>query len=187
MRLKTPLHHRFSVEDYYRLGETGVLAPDARVELLDGRIYDMLPIGPFHAGVETRLQMLLLSVAKGRWLVRVQNPVHLNDGSEPIPDLAVVKPRADFYAKQHPHPLDVFLLIEVAQSSLQFDRKAKLAAYARAGIQEYWIVNLKAKTVEVYRGPLPSGEYHDTSRAKPGELIALAAFPDAQIVVADLF
>ena len=187
MSLKAPLHHRFSVQEYYRLGEMGILAPDARVELLDGRIYDMLPIGPFHSGVETRLQTLLFGLARGRWIVRVQNPVHLDDGSEPIPDLAVVKPRADSYAKQHPQPPDVFLLIEVAQTSLKFDRKAKLAAYARAGIPEYWIVNLKAKIVEVYREPSLAGEYGETSRSKADGTVALATFPDAMITVADLF
>ena len=180
-------YHLFTVEEYYRLGEAGILAPDARVELLDGRIYDMLPIGPFHSGVETGLQTLFFSAAKGRWIVRVQNPVHLNDGSEPVPDLTLVRPRADYYKAEHPQPADVFLLVEVAQSSLPFDRKAKLIAYARAGIAEYWIVNLKAKSVEVHRGPLPIGEYSHTSRHKSGDTITAEAFPDLQITVADLF
>ena len=187
MRVQTPLFHRFSVEEYYRLAEVGILAPDARVELLDGTIYDMLPIGPFHAGVETRLQMLFAEAAKGRWIVRVQNPVHLNDGSEPVPDVALVKPRSDFYRQQHPQPPDVLLLVEVAQRSLQFDRKAKLVAYARAGIEEYWIVNLKAKSVEMHRGPLPIGEYSHESRARAGDIIAPTAFPEVKVSVSDLF
>ena len=179
--------HCFSVQEYYRLGEVGILAPDARVELLDGEIYDLPPIGPRHAGVETRLQTLLFGATGKRWIVCVQNPVHLDDGSEPVPDLALVRPQANFYTKQHPLPKDVFLLIEVAQSSLQFDRKAKLVAYARAAIPEYWIVNPRAKSVEVHVGPLPAGEYHSEGRCKAGETISPAAFPDLQIAVADLF
>lgn len=187
MKVEAIPYHRFTVEDYYRLGEVGILAPDARVELLDGRIYDMLPVGPFHSGVGTRLQTVFSGAAAGRWQVRVQYPVRLNNGSEPVPDITLVKPRADYYTKQHPLPPDVFLLVEVAQSSLPFDRKAKLIAYARAGIAEYWIVNLKAKSVEVHRGPLPIGEYSQTGRHKVGTTIAPDAFPDLQIAVADLF
>lgn len=169
------------------MGETGILAPDARVELLNGQIYDRLPIGPFHSSVETRLLPLLFKAADERWFVRVQNPVHLNDGSEPVPDFALVKPREDRYKGGHPRPSDIFLLVEVAHSSLPFDRKAKLIAYARAGIAEYWIVNLKAKSTEVHRGPLPIGEYSQTSRHKKGDTISPATFPDLQIAVADLF
>ena len=187
MRPRAPLCHRFSVVEYYRLAEAGILAPDARVELVDGRIYDMLPIGPFHSGVGSKLQTLFSSVAKGRWIVRTQWPIRLDDSSEPVPDLALVKPRADHYAEHHPRPPDVFLLIEVARRSLQFDRKTKLVAYARAGIQEYWIVNLKARLVEVYRGPLPIGEYSQAIRLQAEDAVAPVAFPDARITVADLF
>ena len=187
MRVESPLSHRFSVEDYYRLAEVGILAPEARVELLNGRIYDMLPIGPFHSSVETRLQTLLIRMGGERWIVRTQNPVRLDDGSEPVPDLVLVKPSTDFYARRHPQPPDVFLLIEVAQRSLQFDRKLKLAAYAKAGIPEYWIVNLKARSVEMHRVPLPIGEYGTSSRFKAGDTVAPTAFPDVQIAVATLF
>ncbi len=187
MKVEAVPYHRFTVEEYYRMGEVGILAPDARVELLNGQIYDLLPVGPFHCGVETRLQTFFFGAAKGLYTVRIQNPVHLNDGSEPMPDLALVKPRTDYYASEHPQPADVFLLVEVARTSLPFDRKAKLVAYALAGITEYWIVNLKAKTVEVHRGPLPIGEYSQTSRHKKGDTIAPVAFPDLQITVADLF
>ena len=180
-------HHRFSVEEYYRLGEVGILAPDARVELLDGKIYDRPPIGPFHAGTEMKLLSVLFGAAKGRWMVRVQNPVHLDDHSEPIPDLASVHSQADFYVTQHPLPQNVFLLIGVAQSSLLFARTTKLLAYARAAIQEYWIINLRAKSVEVHTNPLPPGEYRNEHRYKAGELISPVAFPDLQIAVDDLF
>src|SRR5437764_2773685 len=120
--------HRFSVADYYRMAETGVFKPDARVELLDGKIIDMSPIGPFHGGSLKRLTRLFTELSKGRWLVSVQDPVHLDDFSEPQPDLMLLKNRKDDYTKSHPVPEDVFLLIEVSDSSLVFDREEKLPA-----------------------------------------------------------
>ena len=108
--------HRFTVEQYYRMAETGILSPDDRVELLDGQIVDMFPIGPFHSGVGTRLQTILTLAGGGRWIVRTQLPVHLSNGSEPQPDLVLVKPREDFYTGSHPQAADVLLLVEVADS-----------------------------------------------------------------------
>src|SRR6185503_12493440 len=102
--------HRFSVADYYRMAETGVLKPDARVELLDGKIIDMSPIGPFHGGSVKRLIRLFNKPSAGRWLVSAQDPVHLDDNSEPQPDLMLLKPLADDYTSRHPVPDDVFLL-----------------------------------------------------------------------------
>ncbi len=187
MQVEATPYHRFTVEDYYRLEEVGILPPDTRVELLNGQVLDMLPIGPFHSGIGSRLHALFASLANGRWIVRSQYPIRLDDQSEPIPDLALVKPRADYYTERHPEPADILLLVEVADSSVNFDQGAKLAAYARAGISEYWIVNLKTKSVEVHRGPSPSGEYRQTSHHRAGDTIGPAAFADAQIAVADLF
>src|SRR5438045_6511509 len=106
--------HRFSVVDYYRMSETGVLKPGTRVELLDGRIIDMSPIGPFHGGAVNRLIRLFSKLSNGRRLVSAQNPVHLDEYSEPQPDLLLLKPAPDDYTSRHPAPHDVFLLIEVA-------------------------------------------------------------------------
>jgi Uma2 family endonuclease len=178
--------HRFTVEEYYRMAETGILAPDARVELIEGQIIDMLPIGPLHSGVGTRLHALFAKVGGERWIVRSQYPVRLDDGSEPLPDLALVKPRTDFYTSRHPTPEDVFLLVEVADSSVRFDREEKLPAYARAGIIEFWLVNLVERIIEIYREPSPTGVYGLIARAQPGENIAPAAFPDAVLSVAEL-
>src|ERR1041385_3379705 len=94
--------HRFNVEEYYRMAETGVLKPDARVELLDGQIIDMEPIGPFHGGSVNRLNRLFNELSRNRWLVTAQNPVHLNEYSEPQPDLMLVKPEPDDYMTTHP-------------------------------------------------------------------------------------
>jgi Uma2 family endonuclease len=177
--------HRFSVADYYRMADTGVLKPDARVELLDGKIIDMSPIGPFHGGLVNRLIRLFHKLAAGRWLVSAQNPVHLDEYSEPQPDLMLLKPAADDYTSRHPVPEDVFLLIEVADSSLAYDREDKLPAYGRAGISEVWILNLPAKTIEVYREPHFAG-YGSTRTLCAGDKASPLAFPEVAVDVAEL-
>ena len=177
--------HRFSVKDYYRMAETGVLRPDARVELLDGRIIDMSPIGPFHGGVTTYLTELFVAAAKGRWQTRVQNSLRLDDHSEPQPDLILVKPTPDFYRRRHPQSADVFLLIEVSDSTLEADQENKLPAYGRAGVPEVWIVNLNELTVEIYREPHFAG-YGSKTVLHAGDQAAPLAFPDAVLDVGEL-
>ena len=177
--------HRFSVADYYRMAETGVLKPAARVELLDGRIIDMAPIGPFHGGSVNRLIRLFSKLANGRWLVSAQNPVHLDEYSEPQPDLMLLKPAADDYTSRHPRPEDVFLVIEVADTSLDFDREEKLPAYGRAGISEVWILNLPANVLKVYREPHFSG-YGSKKVVHAGDKAFPLAFPDALVNIAEL-
>ena len=177
--------HRFSVEDYYRMAETGVLKPDARVELLAGRIIDMSPIGPFHGGVTTYLTELFVAAAKGRWQTRVQNSLRLDDHSEPQPDLVLVKPTPDYYRRRHPRPADVFLLIEVSDSTLEADQENKLPAYGRAGVPEVWLVNLNELTVEIYREPHFAG-YGSKTVLHPGDQAVPLAFPDAVVDVGEL-
>lgn len=167
------------------MAETGVLRPDARVELLDGQIDDMSPIGPLHGGVVNRLTRLLNKLSNGRWLVSVQNPVHLSDHSEPQPDLMLLKPAAHDYTTSHPGPEDVLLLIEVADASLDYDREQKLPAYGRSGIAEVWIVNLPERTIEVYREPHFTG-YGSRSRCRDGELVRSQACPDVALDIAEL-
>src|SRR5687768_12375481 len=180
-----PTVHRFTVDEYYRMGETGIIAPDARVELLDGEIIDMMPIGPFHAGTVNKLNRFLTNAAKGRWLVVVQNPVRLGPRSEPQPDFLLVKPAADDYTTRHPTVQDVFLLIEVAESSLAYDRNRKIPAYGRAGIAEVWIVNLLEQTVEVFREPHYTG-YASVQKFGVGETVHVQSFPDVGIEVGAL-
>lgn len=177
--------HRFSVREYYRMAETGILHPDARVELLDGRIIDMSPIGPFHGGLVNRLIRIFTKLSQGRWLVSAQNPVRLDDHSEPQPDLMLLKPDADDYTSHHAGPEDVFLLIEVADSSLAVDKGEKLPAYGRAGIREVWILNLPAKTIEVYREPHFTG-YGSHQTLSAGDVAAPLAFADASVDVGEL-
>jgi len=177
--------HHFSVKDYYRMAETGVLRPDARVELLDGRIIDMSPIGPFHGGVTNHLNEIFTTASRGRCGTSVQNPLHLDDHSEPQPDLMLLKPAADFYRKRHPVPEDVFLLVEVSDTTLELDREEKLPAYGRAGVAEVWIVDLNHATIEVYREPHFTG-YGSKTILRAGEQAKPLAFPDVAVAVAEL-
>jgi Uma2 family endonuclease len=180
-----PIRHRFTVKDYYRMAETGVLPPDARVELLDGEIHDMSPIGPFHGGVTKRLNQLLARLSRGRWIVAVQDPVHLDERSEPQPDVMLLKPAADDYANRHPQAAEVLLLIEVADTSLDHDREEKLPAYGRAGVSEVWIINLIERTVEVYREPHFTG-YGLKTTLRVGDQARPQAFSDVAVDVAEL-
>jgi Uma2 family endonuclease len=183
--MPVPAQHRFSVKDYYRMAETGVLRPDARVELLEGKIIDTSPIGPFHGGLVGRLTRLFIELSKDRWLVWPQNPLRLDDHSEPEPDLMLLKPAADDYTNRHPQPEDVFLLIEVSDTTLAYDREEKLPAYGRAGIPEVWIVNLQDLAVEVYREPHFTG-YGSKAVLRAGDHAKPQAFPDVTVNVTEL-
>lgn len=167
------------------MSETGVLRPDARVELLDGEIIDMSPIGPFHGGITKLLNQLFTAASKGRWVVAVQDPLHLDDHSEPEPDLMLLKPSPDFYRKRHPQPQDVFLLVEISDTTLALDRGDKLAAYGRAGIDEVWIVNLNEEAIEVYREAHFTG-YGSKTILRSGDKAAPRAFSDVVVNVGEL-
>jgi Uma2 family endonuclease len=178
--------HRFTVAEYHRMAEVGILGEDSRVELIRGQIVDMAPIGAPHFGMVNRLTRLLPGVLAGRGLLSVQNPVRLDDGSEPEPDVAVLLPRADDYETATAGPPDVLLLIEVADSSLDDDRAIKLPLYAENGIAECWIVNLVDRVVEVYR-QARNGRYADIRRIGPGEVLDIVLLPGVALPVADLF
>ena len=167
------------------MAETGVLRPDARVELLDGRIIDMSPIGPFRGGVTNHLLEIFTAAARGRWRTSVQNPVRLDDQSEPQPDLMLLKPAADYYRERHPTPADVYLLVEISDTTLELDRGEKLPAYGRAGIAEAWIVDLVHATIEVYRQPHFTG-YASKTILGAGDQAEPLAFPDVVVNVAEL-
>lgn len=177
--------HRFNVRAYYRMAESGVLPPDARVELLNGRIIDISPIGPAHGGTVKYLSRIFHLLARGRWLVSTQDPLRLDDHSEPEPDVALLKTAADHYKSRHPGPREVYLLVEVSDSTLDYDREEKLPAYGRAGVVEVWIVKLNEATLEVYREPHFAG-YSSKTVLGPGNQLAPLAFPDAVINVGEL-
>jgi Uma2 family endonuclease len=177
--------HVFTIEEWHQMGTLDAFGEDARVELLDGEVFDMSPIGPRHAACLNRLVRLLVPMLGDDGLVSPGNPVELDDRSEPQPDLAVLRFRADGYEAFHPTPVDVCLLIEVSDSSLPFDRGRKAAAYARTGIREYWIVDLKAEEVIVLRGPGGTG-YGSIERYQRGQAVRLDALPQIEIQVADV-
>jgi Uma2 family endonuclease len=174
--------HRFSVEDYHRMGEVGILRGDERVELIDGEIVRMTPIGSAHAACVKRLLRRLVSAAGERAIVSAQDPIVLGPASEPQPDLALLRPRADFYAGAHPGPDDVWLIVEVAETSLAFDRAVKVPLYARAGIAEVWLIDLPGQHIEVYRQP-SEGRYAQVHRLPRGQRVTPHALPDLGVAV----
>jgi Uma2 family endonuclease len=179
------VRHAFTVEEWHRMGETGLLGDDARMELLDGEVIEMSPIGSRHAGCVNRLTSMLVHAVGDRAVVAVQNPVGLDDRSEPVPDVAVLRPRDDAYSLSHPQPGDVVLLVEVADSSLAFDRGRKALAYARAGVAEVWVVDLAGETVEVMRSPRPDG-YGRIVVAGRGGRVDIERFDAAVLAVEDI-
>ena len=167
------------------MGEMGILSPGVRVELLNGAVIDLPRIEPFHGGVTNHLNEMFHSACKRRWQTRVRNPVRLDDHSEPQPDIVLARPASDFYRRHHPKPEEVFLLVEVSDSTIESDHAEKIPAYGRAGIAEVWIVNLNELTVEVYREPNFTG-YGSKIILRPGEQAAPLAFPDVTVDVAEL-
>jgi Uma2 family endonuclease len=178
--------HRLTLDDYHRLGETGILGEDDRVELLEGQLVDMSPIGPRHALAVDALTELLVLAAAGRAAVRVQNPIVLDDASEPQPDFTLLRKPWQGYPHAHPRPPDVFLLIEVADSSLEFDLGAKLELYARAGIREFWVVDLTGNLVLVHRGP-GDGRYASVASVGMSGMLEVEALPGLTIPTAQIF
>lgn len=166
--------HRLTVEEYHRMGEAGVLAPDARVELIEGEVIDMAPIGSRHASVVNRLNDLLMRAVQGRAIVQVQGPVRLSDRSEPEPDVALLRPRADYYRDALPTPADMLLLIEVAESTQRYDRTVKAPLYARHGIPELWVIDLENALVHFYRRP-EGDAYADISATDRPDSIPIGA------------
>lgn len=148
-----PRPHRLTVDEYYRMAEAGVLSPDDRVELIEGEIVDMAPIGSGHAAVVRLLTKKLVVAAGARAEVSVQSPLRLGAESEPHPDIALLMPRADSYSARHPTSDDVLLIIEVSESTLHFDLDVKAELYARHRIPEYWVVDLIDDTLHVHRAP----------------------------------
>ena len=177
--------YRFTVDQYHQMGDAGILSPDCRVELIDGEIFEMSPIDPWHAGVVNWLNHRFVTGLGGRAVVHVQNPTIVDRRSEPQPDLMLLKPRDDFYRTAHPTPDDALLVVEVAHTSLAHDRRRKLPLYARTGVSEVWIVNRRADAVDVFRGPSPQG-YRDQFRCGRGESLAPSVFPDLRLSVHDI-
>ena len=173
----------FNVNEYLDMEKAGILHEDDRIELMDGKIIVMAPIGDPHIGGTAWLTMFLASALVGRALVLVQCPIYLNDHSAPQPDFAVVRMRPITETARY-YPPDVYLVIEVADSSLRYDSGPKLARYAAAGIPEVWIANLRIREVTVYADPSDS-TYTTINTYRPGDSVSPRAFPDVTLAVDD--
>ncbi|HVC93292.1 MAG TPA: Uma2 family endonuclease [Pirellulales bacterium] len=181
----TLVHHRFTVDEYEQMVECGILSERDRVELIRGEILEKMPIGERHAGCVNHLNSLLAAAVGKRAVVAIQNPVIFPD-SQPEPDVALLLPRDDFYKSVKPRPKDVLLVIEVADSTLDFDRDIKGAMYAQSGIQEYWILNLLDNCLEVHRQPQSDGTFRDVRTLPCGHSVEIATLPDVTVAVADV-
>lgn len=179
-----PAQRLFTVDEYDAMGEAGIFHPEDRVELIEGVIVEMSPVGQLHIATVNRLNRLLVRILDDRGLVSVQNPVRLPPRSEPQPDVAVFRPRSDDYATAKAESGDTLLCIEVADTTLRNDRR-KTNVYARNGLHEVWIVNIPDERIEVYREN--TGEsYAAVEHVGRGESVTPLAFPDLPLAVDDI-
>ena len=181
-----PARRRFTVDEYYEMAKAGILRADERVELLDGEIYCMSPIGSLHAATVAFVSRWFDRRVGDRAIMWIQNPVRLHSGAEPEPDIVLLRYRPDHYAAGHPGPEDVLLLIEVADTSFAFDRDTKLPEYARAGIPEVWLFNLPRAQAHIYRQP-QDGQYSRQETVGRDGRLTPTAFPDLTLPLAELF
>jgi Uma2 family endonuclease len=183
-----PMRRLWSIVDFHRMGETGFLHPESRLELIEGELFEMAPIGSFHAGTVSILDRLFAKVVADTALIHVQSPVVLSDRSEPQPDLILLRPRPDYYLSGHPRAQDVLLLIEVSDSTVHFDRQTKVPLYARHGIPEVWlVVGPKRRHIEVYRDLQPEpGGYQTRLQLREG-VLAPVLLPRAEIRLGEVF
>jgi Uma2 family endonuclease len=177
-----PIRHLFTTAEYHAMAEAEILAPEDHFELIEGEIYQMPPIGSRHAGCVNWLTRAFVRRLDERAVLAPQNPVVLSDISEPQPDIVLLRPRADDYRESHPVTEDVLLIVEVAASTLPFDRRTKIPLYARCAVPEVWIVNLVDAELEVYRDPAAQG-FRTVRRLGRADRIAPLAFPDVELVV----
>ena len=181
-----PQRHRITTDEYYRMAEVGIFKADDRVELIEGEIFDMSPIGIDHAYVVKRLNSIFMQSVGMKAIVSVQDPIHLNARSEPQPDIALLHSRDDFYSQAHPRPEDIILLVEVSDTTLRYDTEVKLPLYARHDIPEVWIVDLEHQRLEVFRRP-DEGVYLEMFCPNLDETIAPTGLAEARVNLRNLF
>lgn len=177
--------HLFTVEQYHQMIAAGIFTENDHIELIQGELIAMSPIGIRHAACVKRLNDKLSTALRGKIIISVQDPIELSENSEPEPDVALLAYRDDFYASHLPTPADIYLVIEVSDSTLGFDRTVKLPLYAQAGIPEVWLVNLIDNAIEVYRQPV-TGKYTQKMRVSCHGMVTAVAFPQITFPVADL-
>jgi Uma2 family endonuclease len=185
MATVNPTKHLTNLDEWRRLGEANIFPPGSHVELIDGEILDMAPIGSNHAGHVIRLLNFFAPLLNNKAIINSQNPLQLGDLSEPEPDFMLLKPNADFYSSRHPVAEDVLLLIEVADSSLKFDQNQKLRLYALHGIPEYWLLNLNDCCLEVYRKPLGEN-YAEKTTLYANDQVTISQLPEFTIQISSI-
>jgi Uma2 family endonuclease len=183
---QAPHRHRLTVGDYYRMAEAGILPPEERVELIEGEIIDVPPPGSRHAGTIDHLVDILKEAVGRRAIVRSQNPLRLDDYTEPQPDIVLLRPRPDFYKSSHPNAKDVLLVIEVADTSLRYDRDVKVLLYARHGIPEVWLIKLDGEWLTRHRDPR-EGMYQQVDQPSIGSALDIAALADLRVELGEVF
>lgn len=179
------LRRKFTVEQYHKMVDSGILKEDDRVELMRGEIIEMSPIQTKHAACVNRLVNLLIHLLGNSVILAPQNPVVLSDNSEPQPDVTLLQPREDFYENAHPQANDIFLIIEVADTTVKYDREVKIPLYAENNIIEVWLVDINQQCVEVYREPATNG-YLNIQKFTLGESFSIQAFPNVNITVDEI-
>ena len=179
-----PPRRLFTADEFERMAEAGIFQDDERLELIDGEIFEMSPIGPGHGACVANLNKRFVLGVGDRGVVWIQSSARMALRSVPQPDLALLRPRS--YRRANPRPDDILLVVEVADSSLRYDRTRKRQLYANAGIREYWVVSVEDEWVEIYRSGQGNG-YEEARRFGGADPIAPLAFPDVVITVADLF
>ena len=179
------LRKKFTVGQYHQMIESGILTDRDRVELIKGEIIEMSPVGRRHAACVDRLTELFVLRLASKVIVRTQNPIRLSDDSEPQPDLALLRRRNDFYEMGHPQPEDIFLVIEVSDTTADFDREIKIPTYAQEGITEAWLVDLDAQVIEIYQQPT-AASYQSKQQLHRGQTITVPGFPDVQFALGQL-
>ncbi len=177
--------HLTNVAEWQKMGEAGIFSLDSHLELINGEILEMAPIGSNHAGRVNRLNQVLTLLTSNQAVISVQNPLQLSDLSEPEPDLLLLRTQADFYSSRHPKADDVLLLIEVADRSLTYDQNQKLRLYALHNIPEYWLLNINDACLEVYRQPC-NGVYAEKTTLRTGDEITLSQLDNISINIADI-
>jgi hypothetical protein len=176
------IRKRFTAEEYQLMGEAGILSRNDRLELIDGEVVAMTPIGHRHAACVTRATRELVLSVGDRAIVQPQSPIRLDLHNEPQPDVVLLRPRDDFYASRHRAPEDILLVIECADSSLEYDRDVKGPLYAAAGVPEYWLADLTTNVVTRYRSP-EQGRYQSVEHLRRGQSIAPTLLPACAIAV----
>ena len=179
------LRRKFTIQEYHQMLDSGIIAMDERIELLKGEIIAMSPIGIKHAACVRRLNNILSQHLQGEAIIDIQNPLELDNLSEPQPDIALLKPRADFYATAHPQSKDIFLIIEVADKTLKSDREVKIPLYAENQIAEVWLVDINGESIEVYREPR-NDKYQTVFYFRRGQTLSPLVFSPVNIAVKDI-